>query len=102
MEQDKKAKENKAKPKSTTTAEGEEDDIELAEPKISREEKKRLYEDAIKTVNELRGGMKYAEALEILPEAADYPEKAAELNKLCTELERLKTLKEKQNSLFNA
>jgi len=101
MEQDKKAKENKVKPK-TATDEGEEEDIELAEPKISREEKKRLYEDAIKTVNELRGGMKYAEALEILPETADYPEKAAELNKLRAELERLKTLKEKQNSLFNA
>lgn len=102
MEQDKKAKENKAKPKTATGEGGEDDDIELAEPKISREEKKKIYEDAIKTVNELRGGMKYAEALEMLPEAADYPEKTAELNKLRIDLERLKSLKEKQNSLFNA
>jgi hypothetical protein len=52
-------------------------------------------------VNELRGLMKYAEALELLPTTADYPERTTELNKLSIDLNRLKDLKEKQNTIFN-
>jgi hypothetical protein len=99
QEQDRINAEKKAKALAKPKEEGE--GIELAEPKISKEEKKKLYDDALKSVNELRGLMKYAEALELLPTKEDYPEKATELNKLNIELNRLKNLKEKQNTIFN-
>jgi len=92
QEQDRKNKE-----KTQATAKREEDDIIV--PKISREEKKKLYDEAMLKVNELRGLMKYAEALELLPKAEDHPEKKTELEKHTADLNRLKKLYD--NQLFN-
>ena len=101
MEQDKKAKENKAKSK-TATDEGGEDDIEISEPKPNKEEKRKAYTQAMININELKAACKYGEALALLPAIADYPEKEAELTKKAAELNRLKTQMDKNLALFNA
>ena len=101
MEQDKKAealKAKNAKPKTSADA----DDIEITEPKVNKEEKKKAYDEAMKKIAELKGLTKYEEALELLPTATDYPEKEAELNLKAEDLNRLKAQKEKQMQFFNA
>lgn len=96
MEQDAKAKELKAK---TTGAAKNPDDIEV--PKISREERKRLYDEAMKKIGELSAIMKYADALALLPSVTDYPEKKTELDKKAEDLNRLKTQYDNQLFKFN-
>jgi len=88
MEQDKKAQElkNKQQPK----AKGTTDDIEVYEPKESREEKKKRYDEAIKKVAELNDHCKYEEAIAMLPSVEDYPEKQSELEKKLADLTRKK------------
>ena len=90
IEQDKKAKE-KAQ---TATAKKNGDDIEI--PKISKEERKKTYDDTMHKVTELRGLMKYAEALNLLPSVEDYPEKKAELEKASADLARLQKMYDNQ------
>ena len=99
MEQDKKAKENKAKPK-TATGEGGEDDIEISEPKPSKEEKRKAYTQAMININELKAACKYGEALALLPAIVDYPEKETELTKKAEELNRLKAQMDKSLQLL--
>jgi PRTRC genetic system protein E len=99
MELDKKAKENKAKPK-TATGEGKEDDIEISEPKLNKEEKRRAYTQAMIGINELKAACKYGEALALLPAIVDYPEKEAELTKKAEELTRLKAQMDKSLQLL--
>lgn len=77
------------------------DDIEVAEPKISAEDKKKAYTDAIHKVVELNDACKYAEALEVLPPASDYPEKAEELNRRKADLTRKKEQMAQALQLFN-
>ena len=93
MEQDAKAKELKAK---TAVAGKNPDDIEV--PKMSREERRKIYDEAMKKIGELSAGMKYADALALLPSVTDYPEKKTELDKKAEDLNRLKT--QYDNQLF--
>jgi PRTRC genetic system protein E len=76
--------------KAKTNSDGNSEDIELGEPKISAEEKKRAYTDAIRKVVELNDLCKYEDALNILPSVEDYPEKKEELEKRRADLERKK------------
>jgi PRTRC genetic system protein E len=51
-------------------------------------DKKTAFEEVIKKVQEMNGNCKYADALAILPTLDDYPDKATEIEKLKSELER--------------
>jgi len=77
------------------------DDIEVSEPKVSAEDKKKVYFDAIKKVVELNDACKYEEALAILPSVSDYPEKAEELNRRKGDLTRKKEQMAQALKLFN-
>lgn len=98
MEQDKKIKE---KAQATATAKKTED-AELPEPKISKEEKKKAYDEAIEKVNELIRKLKFSEALTILPSVEEYPNKENELKKKRQYLEQQANLYEKALLNFNA
>jgi PRTRC genetic system protein E len=74
------------------------DNIETPEMAQAKAEKQQAYDDALKQIEQLRAQMKYAEALELLPNPLDYPAKRIELDKKKQELENLVKLKEK--SLF--
>jgi hypothetical protein len=91
-EQDKKSKEKTANGKKP-------DDVEMPDPKLAKEEKKKAYDEGMKTIAELTAKMKYADALEILPAVADYPEKKNELEKKESELKLLQS--QYENALFN-
>lgn len=87
MEQDKKAQEIKAKALTKTGASA--DGIEVtSEPKVSKEDKRKAYEDAMKKIGDLNDACKYEEALTLLPSATDYPEKQSELERKKADLER--------------
>lgn len=60
-------------------------DVELPDAKV---EKKKAYEQTMKNIAELNGNCKYEEALAQLPNATEYPDKTAEIEKLRRELER--------------
>lgn len=91
MENDRKAKNNKTKMATPTaeTTNGDDDEDEAPETEnlfSSQEteqkqiaEKKKRYEDAMLQITELNRLCKYAEAIALLPDAGEYPEKAAEL-----------------------
>lgn len=76
----------KTKPKTVAGTE----DIEVAEPKVDKEAKKKAYDEAIRQVAELNDHCKYGEALAALPTVADYPEKQGELEKKHADLTRKK------------
>lgn len=97
MEQDKKAKEAKATTATTTAKK--ETNIELPDPKA---DKKKAYETTIKQIADLSGECKYAEALELLPTTADYPDKETELKNKRTELLRNKDFMAQAQIQFNA
>lgn len=90
-EQDKKNKEKAATAKKP--------DVEMPDPKMAKEEKRKAYDEAMKNIAELSGKMKYGDALVILPSAEDYPEKKNELEKKKGELQRLQG--QYENALFN-
>ena len=92
QEQDRKAKEKTAQQARKPA------DEELPDPKVGKEEKKKAYEDTMRTIAELSSKMKYSEALALLPSAIDYPEKKNELEKKQAELKRLQD--QYQNVLF--
>jgi PRTRC genetic system protein E len=77
------------------------DDIELSEPKVSAEDKRKAYHDAIKKVVELNDACKYEEALAVLPSVTDYPEKAEEINRRNADLNRKKEQMAQALKLFN-
>jgi hypothetical protein len=84
QEQDKLAKEKAdAKAASKNT-----DNIIIGEPKLSKEEKRKAYDEAMRKITELVSLTKYADAIALLPSVADYPEKAAELQKKSADLNR--------------
>ena len=91
-EQDKKTKEKAANGKKP-------DNVEMPDPKLAKEERKKAYDEAMKNITELQGKMKYAEALEVLPSVTDYPEKKNELEKKESELKRMQS--QYENALFN-
>lgn len=77
MEQDKKAAAKTATAKKDS-------DHEMPDGKA---EKKRIYDEALKSIAELKAACKYEEGLAQLPDESEYPDKAAELGKLRAELE---------------
>jgi PRTRC genetic system protein E len=91
MENDKKAKKDKVKIKSVNaeTTDDEEHDDETPETdnlfsnqeveKQQIAEKKKRYDEAMLQITELNKQCKYKEALALLPDAEEYPDKAAEL-----------------------
>jgi PRTRC genetic system protein E len=76
LEQDKKNKE-----KAQATATKKTGDVELPEPKISKEDRKKAYEEALEQVTELIKKFKFSEALTILPTIEEFPNKENELKK---------------------
>lgn len=78
-----------------------EEDMEVGEPKVSSEDKRKAYIEAIRKVMELNDACKYEEALNLLPPVSDYPEKAEELNKRKADLTRKKEQMAKALELFN-
>lgn len=82
-------------------AEGSTDEIEVGEPKVSAEEKRKAYTDTIRKVVELNDLCKYEDALNILPTVEDYPEKKQELEKRRADLERKQAQYAQALQLFN-
>lgn len=76
-------------------------DIEVGEPKLPAEDKRKAYTEAIRKVVELNDNCKYEEALAILPTVSDYPEKAEEINKRKADLTRKNEQMAKALELFN-
>jgi hypothetical protein len=89
---DKKLKSDKAKAKSTSntteTSDEEDDDNSPDEENLFSNqeaekqqiaEKKKRYDDAMLQITELNKQCKYTEAISLLPDVAEYPEKATEL-----------------------
>jgi PRTRC genetic system protein E len=77
------------------------EDIEVGEPKLSAEDKKKAYTEVIRKVVELNDACKYEEALAVLPSEADYPEKAEELKKRKADLTRKAEQMAQALKLFN-
>ena len=98
MEQDKKAQELKNKQRSK--AKSNEEGIEVSEPKESKEEKKKRYDEAMKQIAELNDRCKYEEAITLLPTVEDYPEKQKELENKLADLTRKKGQLEQAMKLF--
>lgn len=98
MEQDKK---NKEKAQATATSKKTED-AEIPDPKISREDKKKAYDTAMENVTELIKKLKFSEALTVLPDIAEYPNKENELKKKRQYLEQQANFYEKALQNFNA
>lgn len=97
LEQDKK---NKEKAQATATKKTE--DAELPEPKISKEEKKKIYDEAMEQVTELIKKFKFSEALTILPSIEEHPNRENELKKKRQYLEQQASLYEKALLNYNA
>jgi PRTRC genetic system protein E len=95
-----KMEQDKNKPKPVTQAKTNKEDIEVAEPKVDKEAKKKAYDEVMKKVGELNDHCQYAEALDILPTVADHPEKQAELEKKQADLTRKKEQHDKMLQLF--
>lgn len=77
-------------------------DIIGPDAKISREEKKKAYDDAMQEVAELIKKLKFSDALNMLPSIADYPHKEGELKKKTDYLTTQISLYEKALINFNA
>jgi PRTRC genetic system protein E len=98
MEQDKKIKEKGqaiATPKKTENA-------EIPEPQISKEDKKKAYDEAMANVTELIKKFKFSEALTVMPTVEEHPNKENELKKKRQYLEQQANLYEKALLNFNA
>jgi PRTRC genetic system protein E len=98
MEQDKKAQE--LKNKQQVKAKSNEEGIEVSEPKESKEDRKKRFDDAMKQIAELNDRCKYEEAIALLPSVEDYPEKQSELEKKLADLTRKKGQLEQAMKLF--
>jgi hypothetical protein len=75
--------------------------MEVGEPKVSAEDRRKAYTEAIRNVVELNDACKYEEALIILPSVNDYPEKAEELNRRKADLTRKSEQMAQAMKLFN-
>jgi len=95
-----KMEQDKNKPKSSAPKKADTEDIEVAEPKVDKEARKKAYDEAMKQVAHLNDHCKYGEALEILPSVTDYPEKQADLDKKRADLTRKKEQHDKMLELF--
>jgi len=94
---------NKSQTVKTKTADKEEnaEEIEVGEPKVSAEDKKKAYTEAIRKVVELNDACKYEDALAVLPSETDYPDKAEELKKRKADLTRKAEQMAQALKLFN-
>lgn len=99
MELDKKIKD---KAQVTATAAKKTDDVELPEPKISKEDKKKAFDDAMLKVDELVKKLKFSDALAILPTVEEHPNRENELKKKADFLKTQINLYEKALINFNA
>ncbi|MGF7036892.1 hypothetical protein [Mucilaginibacter lappiensis] len=100
MEQDRKNKE-KTQATATTTAK-KTDGVELPEPKVSKEDKKKAYDDTMLQIDELIKKLKFSDALAILPVIEDYPNKENELKKKTEFLKTQINFYEKAFANYNA
>ncbi|QEM06178.1 PRTRC system protein E [Mucilaginibacter rubeus] len=101
--QDAKAKEAKdAREAKTNTATKNTGDAEIPEPKISKEDKKKAYDEAMSNVTELIKKFKFSEALTILPSVEEHPNKENELKKKRQYLEQQANLYEKALLNYNS
>jgi PRTRC genetic system protein E len=91
---------DKAKPKPAPKTPASGDGIEVPEPKVDKEAKRKIYDEAMKQINELNYQCKYGDALKLLPTIEDYPEKQAELDKKRADLIRKKEQHDKMLQLF--
>jgi len=96
LEQDKKIKD---KVQAATVKKTE--DVELPEPKISKEDKKKAYDEAMEQVTEKIKKFKFSEALTFLPTIEEHPNKENEINKKRKYLEQQANLYEKALINFN-
>jgi PRTRC genetic system protein E len=78
------------------------EDIIVPDTKISRDEKKKAYDDAMQEVAELIKKLKFSDALNILPSITEYPYKEGELKKKTDYLNTQISLYEKALINFNA
>jgi len=94
---------NKSQSVKTKTADNGEnaEDIEVGEPKVSAEDKKKAYTEAIRKVVELNDACKYEDALAVLPSETDYPDKSEELKKRRADLTRKAEQMAQALKLFN-
>lgn len=96
MTQDKKKKD--AKPIGTSTTDDADDNAEdgvnlfsaQQEQEQAKAEKKQRYSEAMTQISELNKHCKYDEAISLLPQAEDYPDKAEELAQKLKELQKRK------------
>ncbi len=99
----KQEQDNREKAKKQAAAAGKDNgDIIVPDTKISKEEKKKAYDDAMQEVAELVKKLKFSDALHILPSIADYPHKEGELKKKTDYLKTQISLYEKALINFNA
>ncbi len=103
QEQDKKSKSAKTKGETTANTNTDDDNDDEAgetetlftqplDDKLKKEERKRVYEELMKQVGELNQQCKYDEAIAHMPKADDYPEKAEEITRKTTELQKRKVM----------
>lgn len=98
-EQEKKSKTGKPKPaaiKAEGTDDedaGETDDLFTKQEaeKQEKAERRQHYDQAMAQITELNKLCRYEEAIALLPQVEDYPEKAGEINRKRTELQKRKT-----------
>ncbi|OCX54227.1 hypothetical protein BEL04_08185 [Mucilaginibacter sp. PPCGB 2223] len=97
QEQDKKKKDTKPKTTAKSNTEENEDEEDTdnlfsaqQNEQQQKAEKKQRYEEAMTQINELNRQCKYEEAISLLPQVEDYPDKAEELERKRKELEKRK------------
>jgi len=100
LEQDKKSKDKAQATANTTLKKAE--DVELPEAKISKEDKKKAYDEAMEKVTDLLKKLKFSEALTFLPSIEEHPAKENEITKKRRYLEQQANLYEKALINFNA
>ncbi|RWY48338.1 hypothetical protein [Mucilaginibacter gilvus] len=98
----KQEQDNMEKAKKQASASKDNGDIIVPDAKISKEEKKKAYDDAMQEVAELIKKLKFSDALNILPSVTDYPHKEGELKKKTDYLKTQIALYEKALINFNA
>lgn len=98
----KQEQDNREKAKKQAAANKSNEDIIVPDAKISKEEKKKAYDDTMQEVTELIKKLKFSDALNMLPSIADYPHKEGELKKKTDYLKTQISLYEKALINFNA
>ena len=89
-------KDKTGKAKGGEESEAEETDDDLFSPKADSKqaeaEKKKLFDEAMDKVRELKQAFKYDEAVALLPDVEEHPEQAEEINSKAAELRKQKAI----------